>query len=144
VQWITTQQLADWIADHNRPQPILLDVRTRAEWKVSHLPRARLVLPDTDPTPAIALLPKNASIVTYCAIGYRSARAARQLRAAGYTDVRNLEGSIFQWANEHRTADPRRETGDASSSLQRVLGAIAAAGSARAFAVTNDWPNDGC
>ena len=102
VQWITTQQLADWIADHNRPQPILLDVRTRAEWKVSHLPHARLVLPDTDPTPAVALLPKNVSIVTYCAIGYRSARAARQLRAAGYTDVRNLEGSIFQWANEHR------------------------------------------
>jgi rhodanese-related sulfurtransferase len=93
----------DWIADHNRPQPILLDVRTRAEWKVSHLPHARLVLPDTDPTPAVALLPKDAPIVTYCAIGYRSARAARELRAAGYTHVRNLEGAIFQWANEHRS-----------------------------------------
>src|SRR5690348_1198005 len=85
VQWITTAQLADWIANRNQPQPILLDVRTRAEWKVSHLPKARLVLPDSDPTPAVALLPKNAPIVTYCAIGYRSARAAQRLRAAGYT-----------------------------------------------------------
>jgi len=51
----------------------------------------------------VAPLPKNVSIVTYCAIGYRSARAARELRAAGYTHVRNLEGAIFQWANEHRS-----------------------------------------
>ena len=102
VQWITTGQLADWIADRNRAQPILLDVRSRAEWRVSHLPRARLVLPETDPTPAVALLPKDTPIVTYCAIGYRSARAAQQLRAAGYTQVRNLEGSIFEWANERR------------------------------------------
>jgi rhodanese-related sulfurtransferase len=27
---------------------------------------------------------------------------ASRLRAAGFTDVRNLEGSIFQWANERR------------------------------------------
>ena len=112
VEWITTAQLADWIADQNRPQPILLDVRTRAEWKVSHLPRARLVLPESDPTPAVALAPKDAPIVTYCAIGYRSARTARQLRAAGYTQVRNLEGSIFEWANEGRplTHDGKRVT----------------------------------
>jgi rhodanese-related sulfurtransferase len=102
VQWISTAQLADWIADRQRPPPILLDVRTRGEWKVSHLPQARLVLPETDPTPAVALLPRNAPIVTYCAIGYRSARAAQRLRAAGYSKVWNLEGSVFQWANEHR------------------------------------------
>ncbi len=82
--------------------PILLDVRSRAEWKVSHLPGARLVLPDSDPTTAVALLPKDAPTVTYCAVGYRSARAAERLGAAGYTQVRNLEGSIFEWANEGR------------------------------------------
>ncbi|MGH8093293.1 MAG: rhodanese-like domain-containing protein [Chthoniobacterales bacterium] len=102
VQWITTAELADWLAAKDRPQPVLLDVRTRAEWRVSHLPEARLVDPKTDPKTAVERLPKNAPIVTYCAIGYRSGAVARRLRALGYTHVQNLEGSIFEWANEHR------------------------------------------
>jgi len=40
--------------------------------------------------------------VTYCSVGYRSAKMAQRLRNAGYTNVQNLEGSIFEWANEHR------------------------------------------
>ena len=102
IQWITTAELADWLAAKDRPQPVLLDVRTRAEWQVSHLPGARWVDPKTDPRSAVERLPKNAPIVTYCAVGYRSGKAARELRAAGYTHVQNLEGSIFEWANEHR------------------------------------------
>ena len=30
IQWITTAELADWLAARDRPQPVLLDVRTRA------------------------------------------------------------------------------------------------------------------
>jgi 3-mercaptopyruvate sulfurtransferase SseA len=45
---------------------------------------------------------KDVPVVTYCAVGYRSAEFATRLRAAGFTHVQNLEGSIFQWANEHR------------------------------------------
>jgi len=100
--WITTQQLADWLADKKRPAPVLLDVRTPAEWKVSHLPGARLVDPKADAITAAGDLAKDAPIVTYCAVGYRSGVLTQHLRAAGYTKVRNLEGSIFQWANEHR------------------------------------------
>jgi rhodanese-related sulfurtransferase len=100
--WITTQQLADWLVDNNRPAPVLLDVRTPAEWKVSHLPGARLVDPKADAKTAAGDLPKDAPIVTYCAVGYRSGVMAQRLRAAGYAKVQNLEGSIFQWANEHR------------------------------------------
>ena len=47
-------------------------------------------------------MPKETPIVTYCAVGYRSGALATKLREAGFTNVRNLEGSIFQWANEHR------------------------------------------
>ena len=100
--WITTQQLADWLADKKRPAPVLLDVRTPAEWKVSHLPGARLVDPKADAKIAAGDLVKDAPIVTYCAVGYRSGVLTQRLRAAGYTKVQNLEGSIFQWANEHR------------------------------------------
>ena len=102
VEWITTEQLADWLADKNRPPPVLLDVRTEEEWNVSHLPGARRVDPNASVEQAAAGSAKETPIVTYCAVGYRSGELARKFRAAGFTNVRNLEGSIFQWANEHR------------------------------------------
>jgi rhodanese-related sulfurtransferase len=102
VHWITTAELADWLNDAQRPRPIMLDVRTRAEWEVSHLSGARWAEPNADPASALVPVPKNAPVVTYCSVGYRSAKAARRLQAEGYTHVQNLEGSIFAWANEGR------------------------------------------
>jgi rhodanese-related sulfurtransferase len=102
VEWISTQELADWLADQKRPPPVLLDVRTAEEWEVSRLPGARRVDPKADVESVTAGLAKDTPIVTYCAVGYRSGEMADRLRAAGFSHVRNLEGSIFQWANEHR------------------------------------------
>jgi rhodanese-related sulfurtransferase len=102
VTWITTAQLADWLANKNRPPPVLFDVRTEDEWNVSHLPNARRVDPNASIETATTGIPKETSIVTYCAVGYRSGALATKLRAAGFTSVWNLEGSIFQWANERR------------------------------------------
>ncbi len=102
VHWITTAQLAAWLADRQRPAPVLLDVRTAAEWEVSHLPGARRVDPQASAEAAGAGLSRETPIVTYCSVGYRSAKMAQRLRAAGFTRVQNLEGSIFAWANEGR------------------------------------------
>lgn len=102
VEWISTSELADWLANKRRPPPVLLDVRTPAEWDVSHLPGARRVDPRASADSAAEGVTKQTPIVTYCAVGYRSGEMASRLRAAGFSDVHNLEGSIFQWANEHR------------------------------------------
>lgn len=102
VEWISTEQLAAWLGDKQRPPPVLLDVRTEGEWNVSHLAGARRVDPNAPIEEVTAGLSKETPIVTYCAVGYRSGALAMKLRGAGFTDVRNLEGSIFQWANEHR------------------------------------------
>ena len=102
IEWITTSELADWLANKGRPAPVLLDVRTPEEWSVSHLPGARRVEPNASVESVAGDLPKETPIVTYCAVGYRSGEMADRLRAAGFINVRNLEGSIFQWANEHR------------------------------------------
>jgi rhodanese-related sulfurtransferase len=83
-----------------RERPVLLDVRTAAEFDVSHLPGAQHVDPEADA--ADVRLAKDAPIITYCSVGYRSARFAERLEKAGFRSVRNLEGSIFQWANEGR------------------------------------------
>ena len=102
VTWIATTQLADWLANKNRQPPVLLDVRTEEEWNVSHLPGARRVDPKASVEEVTSGMPKETPIVTYCAVGYRSGELATKLREAGFASVWNLEGSIFQWANERR------------------------------------------
>ena len=102
VTWISTQELANWLADKGKPAPLLLDIRTPEEWNVSHLPGARRVEPKSSIEGVTVGISKETPIVTYCAVGYRSAETAKRLKAAGFTNVRNLEGSIFQWANERR------------------------------------------
>jgi rhodanese-related sulfurtransferase len=100
VQAITTGELAAILEAAGRAKPLLLDVRTAAEFEVSHLRGALRV--NTDDLQVRLDAPKETPIVTYCSVGYRSAKMAQRLHAAGFTNVRNLEGSLFQWANEGR------------------------------------------
>lgn len=102
VPAITTDSLASRLADATRARPVLLDARSPEEYAVSHLRGARRVPPDTSSLPALDALPRDTAIVVYCSVGYRSARVAAHLRDQGFTNVVNLRGSIFRWANEGR------------------------------------------
>ena len=77
----------------------VLDTREREEFNVSHLPRARWVGYDDFDLKRVANIPKTDTIIVYCSIGYRSERIGEQLKKAGYTNVYNLYGGIFQWKN---------------------------------------------
>ena len=81
-------------------QVTLLDTRPRNEFAVSHLPRARWVGYDDFSLARVQDLPKDSPIVVYCSVGYRSERIGEKLLAAGYTNVKNLYGSIFEWVNQ--------------------------------------------
>lgn len=98
VKGLSTRELADWLADAKRKPPVLVDARSEAEYAVSRIPGARRA----EKVSALADVPKDAPIVAYCSVGYRSAILARKLADAGYTNVVNLEGSIFEWANDGR------------------------------------------
>ncbi|MEO5721751.1 MAG: rhodanese-like domain-containing protein [Chthoniobacterales bacterium] len=98
VQRISPQEVAEWIKDAKRDQPVLLDVRTKAEYDVSHIRGAQRVEPGSEAN-AIELA-KGKPIVTYCSVGYRSGAFATKLQEAGYKNVRNMSGSIFEWAND--------------------------------------------
>ena len=63
VDWITTQQLAEWLGNKERPAPVLLDVRTPEEWAVSHLANARRVDPKATAQETAGELPKDTPIV---------------------------------------------------------------------------------
>ncbi|MEO1069866.1 MAG: rhodanese-like domain-containing protein [Cyanobacteria bacterium J06638_6] len=101
VPSLTTQYLADWLSQGQEPLPILLDIRRDDEFAVSHLPRARLT-PNLETALALGIAHHH-PIVAYCSVGYRSARLVSQLQEAGYTQVYNLSGSVFRWANEGRS-----------------------------------------
>ena len=95
VRQISTVQLTDWLTDPRRESPVLFDARTEDEFNVSHLPNAVREVPPE----AIA---SGKPVVAYCSIGWRSSETARQLSRTGFTNVFNLEGSIFAWASEGR------------------------------------------
>jgi len=78
---------------------IVLDTREKAEFDVSHLPRARWVGYDDFDLKRVANISKKDTIIVYCSIGYRSERVGEKLKKAGYTNVYNLYGGIFNWKN---------------------------------------------
>lgn len=83
---------------------ILLDAREEKEFKVSHIKNAICVGYDKFKLKeTLAKLPedKNAKIVVYCSLGIRSETVAHKLIEAGYTNVYNLYGGIFEWKNNN-------------------------------------------
>jgi len=78
---------------------VFLDAREHKEFDVSHVQNAVWVGYKTFNVETIRRLAKNKKIVVYCSIGYRSEKIAEKLLKAGYTDVSNLYGGIFEWVN---------------------------------------------
>ena len=84
----------------------LIDVREPAEWKLGHIPGARLVPLGQIEDEIPRLDPRRATIV-YCKAGGRSRHAAKQLVAAGLQNVANLSGGILAWRDEIDPSLPR-------------------------------------
>lgn len=105
VPQLSTDELARWLRDPARQKPVLLDVRSEAEFAISHLPGAIRVDPEATGAAVVRTLPAGRTVVAYCSVGYRSSELARRLLRQGAKPVYNLEGSIFQWANEGRALE---------------------------------------
>ncbi len=99
VRQLSTEKLSALMTSS---EVILLDVRRPEEYAISHLKHAFLAQDEGQALDALAGVDKDAMIVTYCSVGYRSSALAEQLAARGYSNVHNLEGSIFAWGNEGR------------------------------------------
>eukprot|EP00127_Corallochytrium_limacisporum_P000234 Clim_evm2s8 gene=Clim_evmTU2s8 len=85
----------------------ILDIRPDEEYAVSKIPTAVQVLPELEGDDLTKRLDdlgvnKNDPVLVYCSVGYRSCIMAQRMHQLGYDNVRNLEGSIFKWANESR------------------------------------------
>ncbi|HXV62654.1 MAG TPA: rhodanese-like domain-containing protein [Vicinamibacteria bacterium] len=97
VRQISVEELAKQL-EAGGDNVVLLDARDEAEYAVSHLPGAIRIDPE-EISAMLDGLDRDAAIVAYCSVGYRSSQLVERLAAQGFTDVANLEGSIFEWAN---------------------------------------------
>lgn len=105
VRHVSTQEV-----EANLERILLLDARSRREFDVSHLPGARWLDPDSPAPLQVADVPTDTPLIVYCSVGYRSSKTAASLAAAGWTNVSNLDGGIFQWSNEGRMLEPAGTT----------------------------------
>lgn len=99
-RWVQVAELVRWRADPGRAQPVVLDARTEDEYAVSHLQGAVRIDPYKPSLRPLRGFPKDTAIVLYSSVGYRGARVADFLARQGYTQVFNLDGGQFRWANE--------------------------------------------
>ena len=81
-----------------RDAPVVLDVRTRAEYEAAHVPYA-INIPFTEIGTRAGEIPSKGrdEIVVYCGHGPRAWIAAARLRRRGFRGVRFLRGHWKAW-----------------------------------------------
>ncbi len=99
VAQVSTQFLARLMND--KTPPFLIDVRSAKEYAVSHL-RGAVNLRTAQEIKTFLKDRQECKAVLYCSVGFRSSRLVNVLFGKSICDLENLEGSIFQWANEGR------------------------------------------
>jgi rhodanese-related sulfurtransferase len=92
TEWDVTQLKKD-------TSVILIDVRNKEEYEISHLKNSMNFPQKKFKTEQISHNSKDKKIVLYCSVGYRSEMVAEKLNKAGYKNIINLYGGIFEWVN---------------------------------------------
>jgi molybdopterin/thiamine biosynthesis adenylyltransferase/rhodanese-related sulfurtransferase len=94
------------------PRPVLLDVRERDEYEQGFIPGAvHIARGNLESRIANAVPAHDAAVIIYCAVGNRSAYAAKTLGELGYTNVASLAGGYSGWKqNGHEWKLPRTLT----------------------------------
>jgi rhodanese-related sulfurtransferase len=99
MKTISAPELAHWLADPQRPRPLLLDVREPWEQQICRIEGSDLVPMRVLPARLDELDPQR-PIVCVCHHGGRSAHAAMFLGRQGFGDVYNLTGGVDAWARQ--------------------------------------------
>jgi adenylyltransferase/sulfurtransferase len=86
--------------------PFVLDVRKPHEADIVRFDNADLLVPHDEISSHLDSIPLDRDILVHCKMGGRSAKAAKVLADAGYTNITNMEGGITGWAKEIDTRLP--------------------------------------
>jgi sulfur-carrier protein adenylyltransferase/sulfurtransferase len=83
----------------SNPATVFLDVREPKEWNMAHVAGA-VCLPRGQIEGSIEeMIPRDSTVVIYCARANRSALAADTMRQMGYADVYSLAGGFGAWVD---------------------------------------------
>ncbi|WP_417589192.1 rhodanese-like domain-containing protein [Owenweeksia hongkongensis] len=80
---------------------VTLDSRSKKEYNVSHMKNAIWVGYEDFTLDRVPENLKNQKLVVYCSVGARSQKVTTKLLEAGYNNVSNLYGGIFEWINQN-------------------------------------------
>jgi rhodanese-related sulfurtransferase len=75
---------------------VLLDVRTKGEYRLGRIPGARLI-PVSELERQMGQIPLDRRLLVYCASGFRSRLVARRLAGLSKGKVFNLAGGLDAW-----------------------------------------------
>jgi len=78
---------------------VLIDAREKEEYEVSHIPGAISVGYKNFDVNNLPEIDKDQTVIVSCSIGKRSEDIGMKLKEAGYTNVKNHYGGIFDWTN---------------------------------------------
>lgn len=98
VPYISVQELRMY---QTNSKVHILDARERSEFEISKIPFAEFIGYREFSSEAIVekFSDPETMIVVYCTLGIRSEQIAEKLRKAGFANVKNLYGGIFEWKN---------------------------------------------
>ena len=97
MQHVSAPELAAWLADTSRSQPLLLDVRENWEFETCKIAGSVQIPMNTIPA-RMQELDEEAQIVCVCHHGARSMQVAAFLERNGFSRVTNLTGGVHAWA----------------------------------------------
>ena len=97
MQHLSAPELAQWLADAGRAQPLLLDVREPWEFQTCHIEGAT-PMPMRSIPARLAELDADRPVVCICHHGARSMQVANFLEQNGFAEVTNLTGGVHAWA----------------------------------------------
>ena len=96
IKEVTARDVQKRLADGERV--VLLDIREANEWNLGHIPNAVYMPRGVLETTIEASIPRDVTLVLYCASGNRSALAAVTLEEMGYQNVASMAGGFRDWA----------------------------------------------
>ena len=103
MKQIAPAELAAWLGDQDRAQPLLLDVREPWEVQTCSIAGSMCIPMGEVPGRAPEEIDPQRDVVVICHHGGRSMQVAMFLERSGYAKVHNLAGGVDSWA---RTVDP--------------------------------------
>jgi rhodanese-related sulfurtransferase len=93
---VNTERVKELLSGDLRDRLVLLDVRQPDEYEESHIEGAVLI-PLGELEGRLSEIDQSKSVLVICWSGFRSARAASVLVAAGFDDVMNYAGGMSSW-----------------------------------------------